>query len=224
MVTPVEIYEYMNFRESLCLKFPRELNNIQEHYILGHFIETTKTDHLNPRYIDNLSKLVQDNNEFDISFIINNFRERIFIEKNKTDYYAIIEELAKLDRADLRGFKERFTKAIETAKKQEFTIPFRITSLKTNCGFVFIPIEYKNKAKFKNALKNYTEAHKYDQKLNKTIGMIVFHDSNTGYFDIHWSLIKFEWSHDEEFEKLLKENYPFREVKKAQTFRYFVRD
>jgi hypothetical protein len=224
LVTPIEIYEYMIFRKSLFLKFPRELNQVQEQYVLGHFIETTSTDHLNPRYINNLSKLVQDNNEFDISFIINNFKERIFIEKDKTDYYEIIKELAKLDRADLRGFKDRFIKAIEIAKKQEFTIPYRMTSVKTNCGFVFIPIEFKHKAKFQNALKNYTEAHKYDQKLDKTVGMIVFHNPDTGYFDINWSLMRFEWSYDSVFEKFLKENYPFRAVKTAQTFRYYVRE
>ncbi len=222
LITPFEIGEYLDFRERLFVNHEKELNNLPEQYVLGHYLETLDTSKLDFRYIDNLKKLVHDEKEFDISFIIENFKGKIRIEPDSLDYYAIIKELAKLNRADLREFKKRFLLAIEKSKEQDFTLPYRITSLNSKCGFVFVPLEYDRREFWQNAIINLTEAHKYDQKLDKCIGMIVYQHPIEKYFDVNWCYSKSNWKYNEEFEKLLKKNYPFRAVKMGKTFRYYV--
>lgn len=222
LITPFEIKEYLNFRELLFLKHDKELSNLPEQYVLGHYLETLDTSMLNPKYVENLKKLVHDEDEFDISFIIENFKGKIRIEPNSLDYYAIIKELAKLNRADLREFKKRYLLAIEKSKEQEFTIPYRITSLNSNCGFVFVPLEYERRKYWQNAIINFTEAHKYDQKLDKCVGMIVYQHPTEKYFDVNWCYSESNWEYNEGFEKLLKGNYPFRAVKMEKTYRYYV--
>jgi len=222
LITPFEIREYLNFRKELYLNHETLLNTFPEQYILGHYLETLDTSKINPKYIENLKNLVHDEKEFDISFIIENFKEKIRFNPVSLDYYSIIKELAKLNRADLREFKKRFQLAIEKSKKQEFTLPYRIVSLNTKCGFVFVPLEYERKDKWENAIINFTEAHKYDQKLDKCIGMIVYQHPIEKYFDINWCYVSSKWTYNEELERFLKENYPFRPVKIGKTFRYFV--
>jgi hypothetical protein len=224
LVTPAEIREYLSFRRLLFENQKRYLNELPEQYVLGHYLETLDVSIINPRFIENLKRLIHDEGEFDISFIIENFKKKIRFDENKLDYYAIIKELAKLNRADLREFKKRYLLAIEKSKEQKFTKPFRITSLNIRCGFVFIPLEFVRKDKWLNALINYTEAHKYDQKLNKCIGMIVYQHPEEKYFDVNWCYIVSEWEYNAEFEKLLKENYPFREVNIGKTFRYYMNE
>lgn len=222
LITPFEIGEYLDFRERLFINHEKELNNLPEQYVLGHYLETLDTSKLNFRYVENLKNLIHDEDEFDISFIIENFKGKIRIEPNSLDYYAIIKELAKLNRADLREFKKRFLLAIEKSKEQDFTLPYRITSLNSKCGFVFVPLEYERRDFWQNAIINLTEAHKYDQKLDKCVGMIVYQHPTEKYFDVNWCYSESEWKYNEEFDKLLKENYPFRAVKMEKTFRYYV--
>lgn len=222
LITPFEIHEFLIFREKFYKAQKSILDTLPEQYILGHYIETTNVDHINLEYVKNIKNLQNDFDKFDISFIISNFHKKIIQDRNNKDYYQIIKELAKLNRADLRAFKERFLLAIEKSKSQEVFIPFRMTSFYSKCGFVFIPLSFEFKNNWKNAILNYTQAHKYDQKLEKCIGMIVYHNAKEEYFDMNWYLISSPWEFDEEFDKILKENFPFREVKMEQTFRYFV--
>ncbi len=224
LITPFEIKDYLNFRELLYSRHKDILNIYPEQYILGHYIETTDVSEINPKYIENLTNLVHDESDFDVSFIIENFKEKIRLKPDKLEYYSIIKEIAKLNRSDLRAFKERFNFVIDKAKNQEFTLPTRMTSLNSNCGFIFTVLEYKQKNRWKTALTNFIEAHKYDQRLNKTIGMVVYFNPNDKYFDINWGLVEFEWEYNKEFEELLKDNFPFRPVKKGLDYRYYVRE
>ena len=200
------------------------LNNLPEQYNLGHYIETLDVKTVNPKYIENVAKLIQDNEKFDISFVIENFKSKIREDSENLEYYSIIKEVAKLDRSDLREFKKRFEFVINKAEKQEFTLPTRMTSVKSKCGFVFVVLEFDKRTFWRTAIVNFTEAHKYDQRLSKTIGMIVYHNPIEKYFDINWCFIEYNWIQNQEFENLLKENFPFRPVNEKLDFRYYVKD
>ena len=222
LITPFEIREYLNFRQTLFLRHENLLNNFPEQYVLGHYLETFDVSEIKPKYIENLKNLVHNESEFDISFIIENFKGKIRKDAESLDYYSIIKELAKLNRSDLREFKNRYLLAIEKSKQQEFTVPYRITSVNSKCGFVFVPLEYERRSKWENAIINFTEAHKYDQKLDKCIGMIVYQHPKEKYFDVNWCYTYSKWVYNEEFEKLLKANFPFRPVKIGKTYRYYI--
>ena len=132
--------------------------------------------------------------QFDISWIIKNFNKRIIHTNAEDHYYYIIKELAKLNRVDLKNFKERFTLSLEKAKSQELTIPYRMTSLTSGCGYVFIPCLIEQKGLIENALKNFTNIHMYDQKLDKAIGMITYFNPTENYHDILWIYIDQPWT------------------------------
>jgi hypothetical protein len=223
LVTPFEIHEFLTFRERFYREQSSILDSLPEQYILGHYIETMDVDHINPAYIENIKNLQNDFEKFDVSYIISNFQNKMLDGHENKEYYQILKEIAKLNRADLRAFKERYLISFEKARYQEQTIPYRMTSYYSKCGFVFIPLPYVFKHKWENAIKNYTEAHKYDQKLNKCIGCIVFYNAHEKYYDINWYLIDAVWEFNEEFENILKEKFPFREVKMEKTYRYYVK-
>ena len=118
---------------------------------------------------------------------------------------------------------EIITLLTKDLKLQKFAIPYRMTSIRTDCGFVFIPLEFSKSNVWQNALINLTHAHKYEQKLKKCIGMIVSHNSKERLYDINWSYIENDWLYNEELEKMLKENKPFREVSLKKTNKYYFK-
>lgn len=224
LFTPSEIDEYLSFREILYEKHEQKLNTLPEQYVLGHFLESTNTHKLDLIYLENLQKLVKNESEFDISFIIDFFKESIIKVGNGNDYYFIIKEIAKLDRAELKEFKLRFKLSLEKAELQKFTLPYRMTSIRTKCGFVFIPLQYEKSSVWQNALFNLTYAHKYEQKISKCLGMIVCYDSKQKYYDINWSYVENDWSYNEELEMKLQENNPFRKVSLRKTNKYYFKE
>jgi len=54
--------------------------------------------------------------------------------------------------------------------------------------------------------------------------MIIYHNPVEKYFDINWCFVEFKWVQNQEFEDLLKRNYPFRPVGKKMDYRYYVND
>ena len=224
LVTPFEIEEYLKFRESLSKYHGNSLNKFPEQYVLGHYIETKEDLNINPSYIKNLTRLENDFDKFNISHIIENFQRVILQSTGENHYYFVIQELAKLNRADLRGFRLRFDMALKKAKDQEFDIPYRMTSINSNCGFVFIPIEFSKKSKWENGLKNFSLIHKYEQNLDKVVGMICYFNPQEKYHDIFWTYIHSKWEYDDELEKLITNDFPLRPVKKEKTFRYYLKE
>lgn len=224
LITPYEIKEFLQFREAMFKFNGQNLNNLSERYVIGHYIESHENFTIIPSYIENISKLVDDFDSFNISPIIENFKRVILQSTGETHYYYIIKELAKLNRSDLRGFRQRFDLALKRAKDQEFDIPYRMTSLNTQCGFVFIPIEYTRKEKWKNGLQNVTLFHKYEQKLDKAVGMICYFNPAEKYHDIFWTYINYKWEYEEELEQIIKNDFPLRPVKKEKTYRYYKKE
>ena len=113
---------------------------LPEQYVLAHFFETLNVDHLNPSYIENLKNAEKLNIDFDISFLIENFNNKTKLLKEPTEYYHIIAEIAKLNRAELHEFKKRFVLMLEKCKLDDMITPYRIYIPRTDCAFVFIPM------------------------------------------------------------------------------------
>ena len=214
LITPAEIEEYLSFRERLFLFNKNASNILPEQYFLGHFFETLKTDHFDASYINNIKNFEANIHEFDISQIIENFNKNIKLISHQTEYYPIIQEIAKLNRTELIEFKKRISLSIENSENDEFILPYRIYVPATDCGFVFIPLHSTKSQHWKNALHNFTMAHKYDNKAQKCIGVVIFRDvKQKEYFEFFWQFVDSEWQYDEELEKILSDNFPFRKSK-----------
>ena len=207
--------EYLLFREELFLNHSDSLNHLPEQYVLGHFLETLDTSILDPKYIENLKNYNSDLHDFNMSYIIDNFNNKIKLIKEKTEYYPIIAEIAKLNRAELAEFKKRYLRTIEKCQEDEIDLPYRMYLPRTDCAFVFIPLISKTAKHWETALTNYTTAQKYDQKATKCVGLAIFEIiiDNEKYFDMYWMFLEENWQHNKELEDLLSRNFPFREVK-----------
>lgn len=209
--TPSEIDEYLEFREQYFLANMKRSKMLPEQYFLAHFLETTVTDHYEPKYIDNLQKVSRDFSNFDISFIIENFGKNLLLQ-NGTDYYHIVKELSKLNRTELIEFKSRWLLTTKNCDLAEMMMPYRIHATRTDCSFVFISMRQADSIHWRNALQNFTLGHKYLSKAQKGIGVVMFRSTvETEMFEVYWLYDDVPWVHDEQWEELVK-TIPLRDT------------
>jgi hypothetical protein len=219
LITPAEIREYLEFRQKICSKCEDRTNNLPEQSLLGQFLAGELVSEPRWDYTEYLLALTTKLENFDLSRMLHKFLEKTvktFYEP--LDYYRILKELAKLKRTELKEVKERLLLCINKSQEDQIIKPYRVTILRTGCGFVFCIVPKEMVGKSIIGLKNYTYAHKYDQKLTKCIGISVYRDGD--YLDIGWCLIEEEWFFDEVMEKKLKDSFPFREVKMKKNITY----
>jgi hypothetical protein len=218
LITPAEVSEYFEFRKEMSTRHEGKVNFLPEQALIGQFLYGTLDAVPNIDFANYLAVFNQAREEFDFSHILRIFEDRIVTATNSYEYYQILKELAELNRNELRAVKFRFDLCIEKCKKGEFDLPYRVTFPRTGCGFVFIIVPPEHLPSTINALKNFTYAHKYDQKLNKCIGTSFSRDGE--FYDVGWCYIEEEWTQDSEMEKRLKEHFPFRSVKEEIIPRY----
>jgi hypothetical protein len=223
LLTPREVEDYLEFRESVIDKWESEITAIPEQALVGQYLIGMLDAKPSLEFTEHLFRLEHQAEEWDVSGIISKFPDRITTKNATTDYYAIIRELAMLHRNELREFKKRFQLCVEKAKADQFTRPYRMACPSTDCGFVFITVTKDVLPLRRNGLQNFTLAHKYDQKLPKCIGVSIADDVD-GWYTAEWFYADFPWQENAEMEQNLKDNFPFREVKEGILPRYHFRD
>lgn len=212
LVTPMEIHHYLSYREEMIKLWDNETSLLPEYALVGHFLYGDLSIKPSPKDEKYLSALIDNREEWDFTNIVRTYADSIINTNTSLDYYKIVTELAKFKRTDFKLFKERFELAKSKAEGNVFALPYRMTIPWTGCGYVFVPITNDKVHVRTQALSNFTLAHKYDQKLSKCIGLSITSEGD-GTFYVEWCYIEFPWEHDEEIEKMLKENFPFRSVK-----------
>jgi hypothetical protein len=224
-VTPTEINEYFNFREKISREFEETVKTVPESALIGQFLYGDFSEKPDSQYCIYQEALLRNTAEFDIMSILQNFGEHIDFEKSKGDetkYYRILIEFAKLAGYELREIKERISLSLQACAKNKFRLPYRTVSPNTGCGFVFIPT-VKEYIHFRlNALQNLTDAAKYDQKLDRCIGISFAMDGDT--FLIDWEFLEYPWKEDKDMDNHLKTNFPFRELNCENFHRYYFSD
>lgn len=221
-ITPAEIKEYLDFREKISTEYKEAVTNVLEPTLVGQFLHGDFSEKPDRQYGIYFEALLRNTAEFDIMSILHNMGDHIDFEKSggdETDYYKILFEFAKLVGYELREIKQRISLSLQACDANEFRLPYRVVAPKTGCGFVFVPVLREDKNHRLNALKNSTYAAKYDQKLNRCIGISFAKDEDA--FLIDWAFLEFPWQEEDEMEKLLETNYPFRELKQENFHRYY---
>lgn len=222
LFTPFEINDYLITREELFTRYGNALNEVPEQLLLGFYLSGDDIEDFNLGHIEYLHRFSNSLDEFDISGIIIDFFERQQASELSSDkYHYVVKELAKMHRSDLKQFKQRFLRALEMMSKREYVLPYRIVVPNTGCGFVFIPVPTEQSANWETALRNFTFAHKYDQHLDKCIGIVFSNASGSPkYIDINWLMIVGPWQKDEAYEQQLYAKFPLREVRVEEADRY----
>ena len=184
-MTPFELSEYLAFRQELIKKWDDIVSSIPEPALVGQYLEGDANKKPRPAFLDVLTALEHRADEWDLSGIIKQFSERITTGGQPTEYYAILAELAKLKRNELREYKTRFRLAMEKCSSSTFVMPYRMATPRTGCGFVFIPLTKDTTEVRKQGLMNLTLACKYDLKLPKCVGAS-FYPEEDGWFSVEW--------------------------------------
>ena len=219
LITPAEISNYLEFRKNIISKWEREANLLPEQALVGQFLHGNFSMSPSDEFIKYFLAFNQNRNEFDMLPFLKKFPELITTANNPYEYYEILAELAKLNRNEFKEVKLRIDLCIEKAKNLEYDKPYRFTSTYTRCGFVFMSVPSEYKRNFLVGLNDFTSAHKYDQKLQKCIGICIV-DSDGEHSNIGWYLIKEDWIYNAEIEQKLKDNFPFRLVEEVSVPRY----
>lgn len=206
LITPTELNEYLEFRERFCLKHGESYS---EEYMLAHFLNTDDESEINKNHTEIFNKLLEDFEDFDVSSIIIPFSNKMLPRQNSrpVDYHLILKEIAKLKRYELLEFKKRYKQIINDVALSQFRLPYRFTSTRIDCGFVFIPLDNRHEACAENYLLNHTELYKYKRKLNKCLGVLVYKIGE--YFDIKWALFHENWVYNKIMEDDLKKESKF---------------
>lgn len=219
LLTPSELSEYLDFREELIGRWGSLVNEVPEAALVGQYILGDADNPPSADFLDHLQRAGGVTDDWDISGIIKRFPDRITTPGSATDYYSIVTQLAKLKRNELREFKKRFELAIEKCRVGEFTCPYRISIPRTDCAFVFIPVEKALVHKRREGLLNLTLAAKYDAHMSKALG-ITFVPDEGDWYSVEWCYMEFPWEKDEELETMIKSANPFRSTKEVEIPRY----
>ncbi|QKX18153.1 hypothetical protein [Microbulbifer sp. YPW1] len=219
LLTPSEVFEYFLFRGMLVYKHGNNVNSIPEPALLGQYLAGDEESSPSVKFMQHIAQLNREVESWDMTGIIKLFPDRMVGEGGATDYYFIVKEIAKLMRNELSAFKQRFMLSWNAAKGDESVLPYRFLVPRCECSFLFLPLPRSEKENRRDALINFTYANKYDLKSTKAIGAS-FVASGDGWQDVEWCYIESPWVQDDEFDKVLRENYPFREVKEKRIGRY----
>jgi hypothetical protein len=225
---PEEVVRYFKYREMVLTHFADTCPNMPEPAIAGHFIGGDPDVPPTAHSAIHLHRLVQDANEWDLAPLMRGLHRGLSMRGSSDDYYKILIEFAKLPRSGWRTVKERIRLCIEKVQMDEFTRPYRFTFPDSGCGFVFIPVQSELvrrqdwQAIRARGIQQLTQAHKYDQRLSKCIGVLVAKEAED--FCIDWCLVAHEWAEDPEMQKALNDNFPFRPVKPAEVYGYRTAD
>lgn len=207
IITPVELGQYLYFREKM-LRNNMNIDELPEQYFLAHYFQNPINTTFNILYICNLNKIcekiISKEDEFYLGNFISHMRETLYAYGNERDYYFTVRELAKLNRGEMKLFKERLLAIIHGDPKSLPVLMKRFASDRTKCGFVLMKLNEDVKDTWSNALINFTYEFKYKWKLEKCIGLVVLKDNE--YYDFKWCYMEGKWAYDEEWEKRVEED------------------
>jgi hypothetical protein len=225
---PEEIVRYFRYREAMLTRFPDECVACTEADLVGSFIVGDEDVPPVVGAAGMLPRLVRDEDDWDLTPLLRGLHDHISVPGVSDDYYGILREFARLPRSMWKEAKLRIRLCIELARKGEFARPYRFSDPASDCGFVFVPVmpEISTAPDWReirtNAVKNFTLAHKYDQRLRRCVGVMVAWDEP--HFDIQWCLADFPWVEDQELESRLSASFPFRPVSEEIRFSFFLHD
>lgn len=208
LAAPTELSQYFAFRE-------RYLSGVQgtrpqERGLVAMFARESDAP-LTAEAVDEvLAATLADVPSFDFGRILRRYGETISYavgDSTQHDYYLILTELARLDRADMRSLKGLLEWALSRAGEEPQQLPCRLRGA-SGVTFVVLPVALSMFQNRLQGLENFTLLAKYDWKSTTAVGISVSKDG--GMVEIDWAYLSGAWTHDPAIEERLRTRYPFR--------------
>jgi hypothetical protein len=218
LITPAEIVEYLCWREHAFQS--SDAASVSEAALLGQYMLDDTSRPAEP-FADALVALRSDVSGFDMSFILANLADHIDSASRTdlgTEYYPLLQLLARMTRSELKLLKERLKSALTAVAEDRVELPARFVSPRLNCGVVVVPVATPHFSNRQVALRNFSILAKYERRTVMQIGIAVA--KQRADFIIDWYYLEYPWSYDEEIEEALRDKYPFRQMSSGTVPRY----
>ena len=222
-VTPVEVLDYFDFREQVLTAYPVEAVEVTEAALVGQYLLDEQSSIPGQHYLRGLEAFREDRDAWDVSYLTENFGDRVTYQEGGTseqEYYRAIAELAKLSRSELRAFKERFKLALEAVRADRYVKPYRFACPRTDCGFLILPLTTELSSTARATLHAFSLASKHELGVFRQIGLAIWKTGDT--IDIEWLLAEWVNQPNPELDAMLaREDNPFRPVRAQMAPRYW---
>jgi hypothetical protein len=223
LALPIEIAEYFLFREAfLRANVPCWL---EEGRLLASFIAEDIGGRVTYSVARRLLEDARADRSFDLVNLLKKYGEKATYydgEGSGTDYYSILDEFARMNRSEMRTFKELLDWGVTNAGSETLERPERMLLPDRSAGIIIFPVPASMYPNHRPGLQRITLAAKYDWRLNTQIGIAVARDDPD--MQIDWAYAQFVWEPDARMEAVLSESYPFWPTPQPKLdYRYLAR-
>lgn len=210
LVTPAEIFEYLDFRLNMWVLLSGDLQ-FSEMALLGQFLVDAPLASPSEDFGVYVDALQQSDEGFGIvRERLKDFKKGMYNISDSdlsASYPRILTVLAMLGRNDLIAFQERFLLMIEHSQGDVMPASTMISVSPSRCGFVFLPGPRRssNASERLKPLQLLVEAFRYRNRLDRCLGVVL--SRQPPYIHAEWCLMDDPWAEDEDLEELAKKVY-----------------
>lgn len=215
LVTPREIARYLAFRALILRLHPF----VDEPALVGQFLLNDLESAPSAKYRGAFAALVDDTDDWNLSKLIREFADHVVplpgVEEpqDALNYYAIIAELAKLSRSELRELKKRILLAVGHARRDQFEPTTRVSFPHTDCAFLVFAVPAAMWGGVQRGLLNLCIGSQYQLQVKRHIGIAV--GVRGEVIDLVWCFREWLPEHIPELEARLEKSNPFRPLRRA---------
>lgn len=217
LALPAEIAEYFAYRQTTLLG--NEAWEYHEARLLASFISERPAVTIDDDAVRQmLADALEDVESFAVGNMLIKYGDKVFYHEGGgagTDYYAILNEFAFMNRVQMRGFRRLRDWALERAGGDTRELPARMLVPGRGTGFVVFSVAGADFDQRLVDLRNFTLAAKHDWKLPREVGVAISR-LDDGEYEIDWAFVSSPWRPDPEMDRVLADSYPFRPAPKPR--------
>jgi hypothetical protein len=221
-VTPAELMDYFGFRRDILINWDPAATDVSEAALIGQYLLEDYSSPPDERF-ESAPRSRGGPTACEFSFVLDSLASTIASQEGDyadTDYYEVLDELARLARYELRALKQQIRLALEAVRGNRFELPYRMASARTGAGFLVLPVTTEFHDRASKALRSLSLASKYELDLERQIGIGMWRNSE--FVDIEWVFLNGRNLNDPDLDERLAHNYPFRRASEQRLPPIFV--
>ena len=211
LVTPSELADYLRFRQEILSRPHRVPPTVSETALLGQYLFEEQDAPPDARYETAGRSFKGDPGAWVFSYMLENLSTQIARrdeESVESVYQRILVEIARLGRYQLRELRAQLRLSLEAVRADRFELPYRVTSLPTQCGFLVLPGSAELRLRARETLESLATASKYELQLEKQVSVAMWRSGQI--IDIDWLYTEGPNPPNEDLDRSLETAYPFR--------------